>query len=258
MKRDLQTICTVAREAGRRIREGSQQQYQPDTKEGIGDYVTQLDQEIDQYVISEISKHYPEDQFLTEETYSDIEAAKQAEHLWIVDPIDGTSNFVFHRNFSAVSIGYAYQGKLTLGVIYDPFHDELYTAELSKGAFLNNHPIHITNHSFQNRWNIGTDNSYQPEIIQRHLRMLLSLDPVPMVHIRGAAAITIAWAAAGKLDAYFTTKIQPWDKAAGILIAQEAGATVTSFNPDQPVLFAPGILVGKPAIIDHISSQLHP
>ncbi len=256
MNRSLEFVMKIARQAGERIRTADESIRTPETKEGVGDYVTQLDRQIEESLVSQILEQYPDDQILAEESHTDIQRAQRADNLWIIDPIDGTSNFVFGRNFSAVSIAYLQNQKLQYAVVFDPFSDELYAAELGAGATCNGTRITLPTHSFQNRRNIGTDNSYQPEIIQRHLDILRELDPVPHIQIRGAAAITIAWTAAGKLDAYFSTTIRPWDKAAGILIAREAGVTVETAHEGIDILWSEDIIVGRPEIVADIRSLI--
>lgn len=251
MQRSKSFLTQIAKRAGSMMLEAASKEHTVTTKDGLGDYVTNIDSQIEKYLTETIQQAFPDDSFLAEEHHTDIDINRLPEHLWVIDPIDGTSNFIFQRNHSAISIAYVYQGKLRQGIVYDPFSSEVYYAEQGRGSFLNDVKLpHIASVA-QNRANIATDNSYNPEIIQRHLRILQNIKPVPLVYIRGSAALALCWVSAGKLDAYFHTHIKPWDLAAGLLIAQEAGMKTVTFTQDAAQFYSQDVIIGKE---EHVTS----
>jgi myo-inositol-1(or 4)-monophosphatase len=191
------------------------------------DAVTKYDWLIDQFIIEKIRGTYPEHSLLTEE--SGYHAANP-DWLWIVDSLDGTGNFANQNPFFSVCIALVYKGEITLGAIYAPAIDEFYLAERGKGAYLNQKRISVSNigelqksYLFyceggdKNRGRTGTIlNKVYPKVMD--IRKL------------GSAGIETAWVAAGRGEAYFTTKIEPWDIAPGVLLVLEAGGQVTDFT----------------------------
>lgn len=191
------------------------------------DAATKYDRLMDQFIIEKIRGTYPEHSLLTEE--SGYHAA-DSDWLWIVDSLDGTGNFANQNPFFSVCVALVYKGELALGTIYAPAINEFYLAEKGKGAYLNQKRICVSNidelhksYLFyceggdKNRWRTGTIfNKVYPKVMD--IRKL------------GSAGIETAWVAAGRGEAYFTTKIEPWDIAPGILLVLEAGGQVTDFT----------------------------
>jgi myo-inositol-1(or 4)-monophosphatase len=194
---------------------------------------TKYDIEVDRSIIEEIKRHYPHHSLLTEESGS-IEG--DPDWLWIVDSLDGTGDFADFNPFFSVCIALMNKNELLLGAIYAPAIDEFYFAEKGKGAYLNGVKIRVSDVS-----DLGHSYIFYCEGGERNRgrtgELLHKVYP-HVIDIRklGSAGLETAWVAAGKGEAYYTTKISPWDVAAGVLLVQEAGGKVSDFqgNPWQP------------------------
>lgn len=229
-------------------------------KEGRGNFATAADLASEKMIIDLIKKHFPDDQILSEETNAQLPNFMSADHLWVIDPIDGTNNYAHHRNYSCVSIGYAEQGIVKLGAVYNPFVDELFFAEKGRGAFVNNQRIVIGTQTSLSQGVICTDNSYDHTIGKRHLSLMLSIDPTPFMLIKGSAALIMCDIAAGRADLYFHTDICPWDNAAGFLMIEEAGGVTKNFRGKKITFDSAEIVVGNEALVDTFIKivSLHP
>ena len=194
---------------------------------------TKYDKEVDSLIVEEIKRHYPHHSLLTEES-----GFRQGDPdwLWIVDSLDGTGNFANFNPFFSVCIALMHQNELLLGAIYAPAIDEFYFAEKGKGAYLNGVKIQVSDVSELSQSYIfyceGGDRNRE-----RTGQLLDRIYPrVTDIRKLGSAGLETAWVAAGKGEAYFTTRIEPWDVAPGVLLIQEAGGRVSDFqgNPWQP------------------------
>lgn len=219
-------------------------------KKGRGNFVTAADLASEKLVIDLIKKHFPQDKILSEETENSIEDILSVDHLWIIDPIDGTNNFAHQRNYSCISIGYAENGIPKLGAVYNPFVDELFFAEEGKGAFVNDKQISIGKQTDITKAYVCTDNSYDPHRTKQHIELLLTIEPTPFVLIKGSAALTMCDVAAGRMDLYFHSCINPWDSAAGLLMIQEAGGIAKNFKGDSITYDSPDIIIGNKSLVD--------
>lgn len=204
------------------------------TKAYEADLLTEVDVECEEVIRQTVAEAFPEHAFLGEESVGSRrvmdELLATPGWLWIVDPIDGTTNFVAGQPMSAVSIGVAEGGVLRVGVIYDPHRDELFSARLGKGATLNGRPI-VVGQRAQTLAQavVASGVPPNPRSAAPCLRALTRLAPpvARTVRILGSAAINFAWVACGRLDAWFEPDLGPWDSAAGALLAREAGGRVT-------------------------------
>jgi len=188
---------------------------------------TKYDKLFDQLIIEKIRKTYPNHSLLTEE--SGYQAA-DPDWLWIVDSLDGTGNFANQNSYFSVCLALVHKGKLSLGVIYAPAIHELYLAEKGKGAFLNQKRIHVSNiGELQKSYLFYCEGGEKDRI--RTGNILHGIYPKVMdIRKLGSAGLETAWVAAGRGEAYFTTKIEPWDVAPGVLLVSEAGGYVTDFK----------------------------
>lgn len=219
-------------------------------KEGRLNFVTAADLRSERILEGAIRKNFPEHSVLSEETESDLEDLSSVAYLWVIDPIDGTSNFRYQRNYSGISVGYVEKGEPQFGLIYDPFRNELFYAQKGKGAFLNGDPIHVDNKTDLAKATVMTDNSYDPNETKSNLEILLKLNPTPWVLIRGSAVLAYADIAAGRADVYAHQFLKPWDNAAGFLIAREAGAVIKNFKGKNVDFISPQVLVGNPSLVE--------
>ncbi len=195
--------------------------------------VTRYDKMVDELIIQEIRRQYPDHSLLTEESGL-LEG--NPDWLWIVDSLDGTGNFADSNHLFSVCLAVMHKGELALGAIYAPAINELYLAEKGNGAYLNQRRIHVSETS-----RLGQSYLFYCEGGERDRTRTGALfnrvyPEVTDLRKLGSAGLETAWVAAAKGEAYFTTKIEPWDVAPGVLLVQEAGGKVTDFNgkPWQP------------------------
>jgi len=193
------------------------------------DLVTRADHEAEAYLIDAIRQGFPDHAINAEEAG---ELQGNTEHQWYIDPLDGTLNYAHGIPFYSVSVAYATQGDMLLGVVYDPVREELFSAEYGKGAMLNGAPIHVSGYTDLIDCMLST--GFPPDMGDQ-----LSDDMAYFREFRkrsqsirrmGSAALDLAYVACGRFDGYWKTDLYPWDAAAGALIAQEAGAIVTDLD----------------------------
>lgn len=191
-------------------------------KDGV-ELVTQADVAADKLITEGIHKNYPEHVILSEELNPD--QLTDAEHLWVIDPIDGTVNFAHKHPQVAISIAYYHKGKARIAVVHNPFLNETFHARLGRGARLNDLPIRCSNKTELSRSLIATGFPYVRDDLPLLMRRLESvLSHCADIRRIGSAALDICWVACGRLDGYYES-VKPWDFAAAQLIAREAGAT---------------------------------
>lgn len=220
-------------------------------KEGRANLVTAADLASEKTIVDIIRTNFPSDSILSEETESDIKDPLSVERLWVIDPIDGTSNFRYGRNYCAVSLGFVERGVVKMGAAYNPFADELFSAEKGKGAFLNGRPIKVSDTPNLYKATVATDNSYDPEKTRQELELILKLNPMPWILIKGSAVLTMSEVAAGRFDLYVRRgALRPWDNAAAFLIAREAGAKVTDIKGNEADFMSEAVVMGNERLVD--------
>jgi myo-inositol-1(or 4)-monophosphatase len=233
----MDTAVHAARQAGALIREKATSAKRVKRKSSAHDLVTEVDQASEEIIREIIWTHHPEHAILGEEgVHPGVEASKTAleehrskEYLWIVDPIDGTTNFVHGFPFFCVSIALAEREDVIVGVIYDPLRDELFTAEKGKGAYLNGKPIQVSGESHLEEALLASGIPADARGIRmRNVEGILHLAPrCRNVRTAGSAALHLACVAAGRLSGFWELELNAWDLAAGSLLVQEAGGQVT-------------------------------
>mmetsp|Transcript_40512 Transcript_40512/g.116982 ORF Transcript_40512/g.116982 Transcript_40512/m.116982 type:complete len:387 (-) Transcript_40512:251-1411(-) len=204
------------------------------TKAFAADLLTEVDGECEEVIRTIVQQAFPAHGFLGEETAGTpeaiVEQLKAPGWLWVVDPIDGTTNFAAGQPLSAVSIGVAKDGILRVGVIYDPFRDELFSAAVGNGARLNDKAIRASQGVTDLREAIVASGAPpNPKSAAPCFRAMSLLAPprTRTIRVLGSAAVNFAWVACGRLDAWFEPDLNPWDSAAGALLVREAGGQVT-------------------------------
>jgi myo-inositol-1(or 4)-monophosphatase len=199
-------------------------------KDRRGDLVTVADREAEAQVIEILQRHFPNHSILAEETgkYGNSDA----EFLWVIDPLDGTTNYAHQYPFSAVSIGLLVAGIPTLGVIFDPWHQELFRAATGLGATCNRRSIHVSQTPALAESLLVTGFAYdRRETVDNNYREFCYLTHLTQgVRRAGAASIDLAYVACGRLDGYWERGLSPWDLAAGVVIIREAGGLVTAYD----------------------------
>lgn len=202
---------------------------------GTSDFVTDADLAVSRFLMEALVRLVPGSHVLSEE---DTRADSLEGKLFIVDPIDGTTNLMYHLGQSAISCAYAEDGEVLLGVIYNPFTDELFTAERGKGAFLNGQPIHVNGDRTIRDALIGLEAG--PSTLAQQGPFLQKIGELHRqcrgVRFMGSAALDLACVAAGRLTAVAFHYLYPWDFAAGWLLVSEAGGQLTLLDGGTPVL----------------------
>ncbi len=213
-----------------------------------GDFVTQIDKESEEVIVSTLSEAFPDHGFLGEE-FGDS-GKPDAEYVWVIDPLDGTTNFIHHIPQFAVSIACLKDGKLIHAVVYDPCKNELFTATRGKGALLDNRRIRVSNTLNMQEALIGTGFPFrEQDNYDAYMRVLRPLmEESAGLRRPGSAALDLCWTACGRYDAFWESGLKPWDLAAGSLIALEAGAFVTDFEGEDGYLQSGNIVAGTPKI----------
>lgn len=231
---DKELIEYLARQAGNALIQHFRQEWALLKERGTAKEVaTKYDKEVDSLIIEEIRRHYPSHSLLTEE--SGLHQG-DADWLWIVDSLDGTSNFANFNPLFSVCIALIHRGQLVLGVVYAPAIDEFYLAESGKGAYLNGVKIQVSDVSDLGQSYILYCEGGDKDKVRTGGLLHKVYPHVTDIRKLGSAGLETAWVAGGKREAYYTTKIEPWDVAAGVLLVQEAGGRVSDFqgNPWQP------------------------
>jgi len=251
----LTDLERLARQAGRILSDSYGKDHQVNFK-GTIDLVTEVDQASETFLIGEVTRLFPGHSFLAEESGA---SAGQTENLWIIDPLDGTVNYAHGVPFFCVSIAYSYRGEVKLGVVYDPVRDELFAAERGQGARLNGNPLQASSPTELIKSLLVTGFAYDiAHADQDNLDNFVKFSKLSQgVRRLGSAALDLCYVAAGRLDGYWELSIKAWDIAAGALIAEEAGATVTKANGEPAYLRPPlSVLAAGPVIHAKILEQL--
>lgn len=257
----LNVMVQTAMKAGRSLSRdfGEVQNLQVSIK-GPGDYVSQADRTAEEIIFRELSRARPGYAFLMEER--GLVEGDDGQHRWIVDPLDGTTNFLHGLPLFAVSIALERQGVLVAAVVYNPVTDELYTAERGGGTYLNDRRLRVAARKKLSDAVIGTG---VPHLGRGHhgqylieLRNLMG--ETAGIRRLGAASLDLAFVAAGRFDGFWEEPLEPWDTAAGILLINEAGGFVTDKDGRQDMLEKRSIVAGNEAIHTALLKQLkrHP
>jgi myo-inositol-1(or 4)-monophosphatase len=205
------------------------------------DVVTEADIMAEATIVGAIREAFPDHQILAEEGST---GGSNPDHRWIIDPLDGTTNYSHGLPPFSVSVAYERAGAVQVGVIYDPTQTELFVASRGGGATLNGRPIHVSRVSILRRALVATGFPYEKELLPRALGQFAAFAQRSQAVRRiGSAALDLAYVAAGRFDSYWEASIRAWDIAAGILLVEEAGGTVTDITGQPLDLDAPHITV---------------
>ena len=219
------------------------------------DFVTQVDQASEQAIIETVKKAYPDHGFLAEESGASNETS---EYVWIIDPLDGTTNFIHGFPQYCVSIGVQHRGALTHAVVYDPNRNELFTASKGRGAFLNDRRIRVTGLAKLGDALVGTGFPFKEltrlDLYTRQLQTMMRT--CSGVRRAGAAALDLAYVACGRLDAFWELGLAPWDMAAGVLLIQEAGGLVGDLQGEQTFMESGDVCCATPKIFPALLDAL--
>ena len=219
-------------------------------EKGRNDYVTDIDKAVEKEVIYHLRKAYPEHCIRGEE--GGIVEGKETDSEWIIDPIDGTTNFINGIPHFAISIAYAYKGQLQHAVILDPSKEEEFTASRGKGATLNNRRIRVTDRLGLDGALISTGIPFSGEAYANIDAYLATMKDVAGktagIRRMGAASLDLAYVAAGRYDGFWEINLKQWDNAAGILLIKEAGGLVSDFQGGNDMMNSGNIVCGAPKV----------
>ncbi|TCP30515.1 myo-inositol-1(or 4)-monophosphatase [Scopulibacillus darangshiensis] len=256
--------CNVTewmKEAGGILEQSFTDQLDVQYKTSYDDLVTNMDKQIEQFFIQRIHQHYPDHRIISEEGFGDDVTSSEG-ILWLIDPIDGTMNFVHQRRHFAISVGIYEDGVGRAGFIYDVIADDLYHCIKGQGAFLNQAKLPMLKDvklneslfSINATW-VNKNRRIDPEIMQPIAKSCRG------TRSYGSAAIELAYVASGTLDAYFTMRLAPWDYGAGLILIEEVGGKATRVDGSPiDLLNQNSLLVGKKGlqeeIVQHIKNEV--
>jgi myo-inositol-1(or 4)-monophosphatase len=256
MQPTLSYLENLARQAGAILRAGYDTEHQVGYK-GVIDLVTEVDHLSEKFLLGEIQGNFPDHHIFSEET-GIIQG--NDENVWYIDPLDGTVNYAHHIPIFCVSIGYAAHGTLSLGAVYDPMRDEMFLAERGQGASLNGRPLRVSSATELQRSLLVTGFPYNAwDTPQDNFANFVKFGKLSQgVRRLGSAALDLCYVAAGRFEGFWEMALNPWDIAAGGLIAEEAGARVTNVKGEADYISPPqSILACTPGIHARMVEELN-
>ena len=226
------------------------------TKKSHSDYVTEVDRTAEQTIIQTLLEAYPDHAILAEESG----AQGDSEYVWIIDPLDGTTNFLHGFQQYSVSIALQHKGVITQAVVYDPNKNELFTATRGRGAYLNDRRLRVTKRLHLADCLIGTGFPYSRfEHLDAYMNILRDMmKKTSGLRRPGSAALDLAYTAAGRYDGFFETGLKPWDIAAGCLLITEAGGMVGDLQGNDSYLKTGHLCAGNPKIFAQMLQVIAP
>jgi len=241
--REYRCAKEIALAAGEILKRGSRRR-QPIRLKGRVDLVTAIDLRSEEFIIKKLQRSFPHHSVLAEESGA-------TSHLspcrWIIDPLDGTTNYAHGYPAFCVSIGLEVEGKMVLGAVYDPIRDELFSAMRGKGAFLNRRRIHVSNQTKLSKSLLATGFPY--DIAESKINNLDNFarmyKKAQAIRRGGSAALDICYLACGRFDGFWELKLHPWDVAAGLVIVEEAGGQVTTIEGKRYSIYEKSILASN-------------
>ena len=256
MKATLEYVENLARQAGAILLAGYDTEHQVGYK-GVIDLVTEVDHQSEAFLLGEVRRDFPDHHIFSEES-GIIQGS--AEHVWYIDPIDGTVNYAHHVPVFCVSIAYASSGSLSLGAVYDPMRDEMFLAERGKGATLNGRSLRASSATDLQRSLLATGFPYNAwDTPQDNFANFVKFGKLSQgVRRLGSAALDLCYVAAARFDGFWEMSLNPWDVAAGGLICEEAGARVTNVRGEPNYLSLPqSVIASAPGIYARMLEELN-
>jgi myo-inositol-1(or 4)-monophosphatase len=256
----LSIAVKAARRAGNVINRGARDlDLLTVTSKGPKDFVSEVDREAERQIVETLLAAYPDHAILAEEGTA-TDANVDAENVWIIDPLDGTTNYLHGFPQYCVSIALAHRGQVTQAVIYDPCRNDLFTATRGRGAFLNDRRVRVSRRAQLRECLIGTgfpfrDGSYLDTYLQM---MKTMIESTAGLRRPGAAALDLAYVAAGFYDGFWEVGLNPWDVAAGSLLVQEAGGLIGDLSGEADFLHGGQVIAANPKIFAQMVASLAP
>lgn len=246
----LEIAIQAAREAGQYLKESVGKVRSIEVKQGEErNLVSEIDKTSEATIIRILRSHFPTHAFLAEEGGG---AGSSSEYTWVIDPLDGTTNFLHGLPIFCVTIGLEYKGEIVAGVVYDPNREELFTAEKGSGAFLNGSRLRVTTTDSLLHSLVVTGFPYNiaenpRNAVERFVGFLMAARGVRRL---GSAALDLSYVAAGRFDGFWEVYLHPWDMAAGMLLVSEAGGTTSDFAGKPMSIYRHDILASNGRIHD--------
>ncbi len=225
----LEQICDLVRECGQFIKDADRSQMRIDSKGGRANFVTEYDRKAQERLQAGLLELMPDAHFIGEE--GTTQAFSPSGKFFIVDPIDGTTNFIKDYRASCISVGLVVDGTAELGVIYNPYLDEMFSAMRGCGAFCNGSRLHVSSEPLENALVIFGTSPYREDLTDRSFNLACAYFKKAVdVRRSGSAALDMCSIAAGRAELFFELSLSPWDYAAGALIVKEAGGLVSDID----------------------------
>jgi myo-inositol-1(or 4)-monophosphatase len=257
----LNIAVRAARRAGNLISNAMEQVDRLEvTEKATNDFVTEVDRQAEESIITILQESFPNHCILGEEN-GEIEAKDgSTDNQWIIDPLDGTTNFLHGFPQFAVSIALKHKGRLEHAVVYDPTRQELFTASRGGGAQLNDHRLRVTSRKNLDGALLGTGFPFkQQEHLETYLDTFKALFPMTAgIRRPGSAALDLAYVAAGRLDGFWEIGLNPWDMAGGALLVQEAGGLISDFGGGDDFLDTGNVVAGSPKVFKAMLQTIRP
>ncbi|MDW8109889.1 MAG: inositol monophosphatase family protein [Candidatus Kryptonium sp.] len=240
----LSSAIEIAKEAGKFLKMNIGKVKNIERKKEEINLVTEIDKASERKIIQYIKSKFPHHDILSEESGASVE---KSDYKWIIDPLDGTTNYTHSFPVFCVSIALEYKGEVILGVVYDPNFDELFYAEKGKGAFLNGKRISVSKTDVLIKSMLATGFPYNVKenpdnCIEHFVNFLMSAQAIRRL---GSAALDLVYVACGRLDGFWEVDLNPWDVAAGKIIVEEAGGKVTDFYGNKFNIYTKGIVASN-------------
>ncbi len=252
----LHTAVEAARLAGKIILDNLGRISEKDISlKQTSDFVTRADRESEEVIVKTIEGHFPDHSFLAEES---LKEAETGGYRWIIDPLDGTTNYIHGYPVFSISIALEYGREMITGVVFDPLRNEVFHAEKGRGAFLNGQSIHVSSVSDPKDGLITTGFPFRSKgFIDPYLKLFKNVfHKVSDLRRDGSAALDLAYLACGRCEGFFEIGLSPWDVAAASLLIKEAGGIVTDFGGGPDYLSSGNIVAGNPAIHGEILKEV--
>ena len=230
------------------------------TEKTPNDFVTEVDQAAEQAIIEVLKSAYPDHAILAEVSGASANLHDENDNVWIIDPLDGTTNFIHGFPQYCVSIALQQRGQITQAVVYDPTRNDLFTATKGAGAYLNEKRIRVTKRDKISDALIGTGFPFRAgDNIDEYMKMFkIMTQSCAGLRRPGSAALDLAYVACGRLDGFFEKGLQPWDMAAGSLLITESGGIMGTFAGESDYLYKGDVLAGTPKVFAQMVSLLSP